>query len=67
MVVATGHSAFDIYELIGKVNPQALEAKTFAMGVRVEHPRTLIDAIQYHGQNNDGILPTAEYRLTTQV
>nr|MBQ2233831.1 FAD-binding protein [Treponema sp.] len=67
VVVATGHSAFDIYELIGKVNPQALEAKTFAMGVRVEHPRTLIDAIQYHGQNNDGILPTAEYRLTTQV
>lgn len=67
VVIATGHSAYDIYELIGKVNPQALEAKTFAMGVRVEHPRTLIDAIQYHGQNNDGILPTAEYRLTTQV
>lgn len=67
VVVATGHSAFDIYELIAKTNPQALEAKTFAMGVRVEHPRVLIDTIQYHGKNAEGTLPTAEYRLTTQV
>ncbi len=67
VVLATGHSATDIYELIAKIAPTALEAKTFAVGVRVEHPRTLIDAIQYHGQHTSGILPTAEYRLVTQI
>ena len=44
----------------------ALEAKTFAVGVRVEHPRSLIDAIQYHGQVKKE-LGAAEYRVTTQV
>lgn len=67
VLLATGHSAFDIYKLIAKINPNALEAKTFAVGVRVEHPRSLIDEIQYHGTQNKDVLPTAEYRLTTQV
>ncbi|MCR5291097.1 MAG: FAD-dependent monooxygenase [Treponema sp.] len=66
IVLATGHSADDIYHIIAKTAPHALEAKTFAMGVRVEHPRQLIDAIQYHGESVNGILPTAEYRLTAQ-
>jgi len=64
VLLATGHSAVDIYELIAATAPQALEAKTFAVGVRVEHPRVLIDSIQYHG--NIGSLPAAEYRLTSQ-
>lgn len=65
--LATGHSAFDIYELLGKVSPSSLEAKTFAIGVRVEHPRELIDSIQYRGKSNQDELGAAEYRLTTQV
>lgn len=67
VLLATGHSASDIYFLISKHSPISLEAKTFAAGVRVEHPRELIDAIQYHGQNVNGHLPTAEYRFTTKV
>lgn len=65
-LLATGHSASDIYEIIAKKAPSALEAKTFAVGVRVEHPRILIDAIQYHGKL-DSNLGAAEYRVTTQV
>lgn len=66
ILLATGHSATDIYQLIAKTAPAALEAKTFAAGVRVEHPRILIDAIQYHGKLNNN-LGAAEYRVTTQV
>ena len=65
VLLATGHSATDIYELLAKKAPHSLEAKTFAMGVRVEHPRTLIDSIQYHGKTEG--MGAAEYRLTTQV
>ena len=67
VILATGHSATDIYEIIYQIEPNALEAKTFAMGVRVEHPRELIDNIQYHGREKTMDLPPAEYRLTTQV
>ncbi|MBQ7752618.1 MAG: FAD-dependent oxidoreductase [Treponema sp.] len=66
VVLATGHSASDIYMMLAKKAPSALEAKTFAVGVRVEHPRILIDAIQYHGKRPDN-LGAAEYRVTTQV
>lgn len=66
VLLATGHSATDIYMMMAKIAPSALEAKTFAAGVRVEHPRTLIDAIQYHGKL-DNNLGAAEYRVTTQV
>ena len=65
VILATGHSAYDIYQLMASISPDSLEAKTFAMGVRVEHPRALIDSIQYHGKT-DG-MGAAEYRLTTQV
>ena len=66
IILATGHSATDVYSLLAEKAPSALEAKTFAVGVRVEHPRVLIDAIQYHGRVNNG-LGAAEYRVTTQV
>lgn len=66
VLLATGHSAADVYTMIAKTSPKALEAKTFAIGVRVEHPRILIDAIQYHGKL-DSNLGAAEYRVTTQV
>ena len=66
VLLATGHSATDIYMMLAKNCPSALEAKTFAAGVRVEHPRMLIDAIQYHGKLDNG-LGAAEYRVTTQV
>ena len=65
VILATGHSATDIYELIARTAPEALEAKTFAVGVRVEHPRETIDRIQYHGKLDTG-LGAAEYRLTSQ-
>lgn len=65
VLLATGHSASDIYEMIAKNAPVALEAKTFAVGVRLEHPRALIDKIQYHGKTEG--MGAAEYRLTTQA
>ena len=64
VILATGHSATDVYSLIARTSPTALEAKTFAVGVRVEHPRKLIDNIQYHGKTEG--MPTAEYRVTVQ-
>ena len=67
VLLSAGHSAADMYGLIAGTAPDALEAKTFAVGVRVEHPRELIDKIQYHGQERTGALPAAEYRLVTQA
>ena len=49
VILATGHSARDIYELFAGKG-YALEAKGFAMGVRVEHPQDLINGSRYHGQ-----------------
>ncbi len=66
VLLATGHSARDIYTILAEY-PGCLEAKTFAMGVRVEHPRDLIDRIQYHGQERRDQLPAATYRLSAQV
>ncbi|NQT57626.1 MAG: FAD-dependent oxidoreductase [Bacteroidetes bacterium] len=65
VILATGHSAREVYTLLAE-NSAELEAKTFAMGVRVEHPRAMIDAIQYHGKD-PGDLGTASYRLAAQV
>jgi uncharacterized FAD-dependent dehydrogenase len=64
VVLATGHSARDMYELFYR-NGWALEAKPFAMGVRAEHPQALINDIQY-GKNHR-LLPPAEYALTAQT
>ena len=66
VILATGHSARDIYELFAR-RGWLLEAKPFALGVRVEHPQELINEIQYHGKNYSKLLPPATYSLTTQV
>jgi uncharacterized FAD-dependent dehydrogenase len=66
LILATGHSARDIYELLHKKNIR-IEAKPFAMGVRVEHPQKLINKIQYHGNEHDELLPAASYKLVQQV
>lgn len=67
VILATGHSARDIFYLLHK-KEIALEAKSFAMGVRVEHPQHIIDAIQYHcsGERHE-LLPAASYSLVQQV
>ncbi|WP_375242365.1 NAD(P)/FAD-dependent oxidoreductase [Lacinutrix sp.] len=67
VILATGHSARDIFYLLDK-KKIALKAKSFAMGVRVEHPQHIIDAIQYHcsGERHES-LPAASYSLVQQV
>ena len=64
-ILATGHSARDIYELLHQ-RGVAIEAKPFALGVRVEHPQALIDQAQY-GRPERGILPAASYALVEQT
>lgn len=67
VVLATGHSARDIYELLHK-KEIAIKAKSFAMGVRVEHPQEIIDSIQYSCEGKrDELLPAAAYSLVHQV
>ena len=67
VILATGHSARDVYELLHK-NKIALKAKSFAMGVRVEHPQEIIDQIQYHcAGERDELLPAAAYSLVHQA
>ncbi|MBQ5669788.1 MAG: FAD-dependent monooxygenase [Tidjanibacter sp.] len=66
VVLATGHSADDIYEMLHRKGV-LLEAKPWAMGVRVEHPQELIDRIQYHSSDMREWLPAAAYTLTSQV
>ncbi len=67
VILATGHSARDIYELLHK-KEVVIKAKSFAMGVRVEHPQEIIDQIQYHcSGKRDELLPAAAYSLVQQV
>lgn len=67
VILATGHSARDIFYLLHK-KQIALEAKSFAMGVRVEHPQHIIDSIQYHcSGKRHKLLPAASYSLVHQV
>jgi uncharacterized FAD-dependent dehydrogenase len=66
VILATGHSARDIFYLLND-KKIALQAKPFALGVRIEHSQQLIDKIQYHGRLNDDFLPPASYSLVTQV
>lgn len=67
VILATGHSARDIYELLHK-KEIALKAKSFAMGIRIEHPQQIIDSIQYHCKGErDEILPAASYSLVEQI
>ncbi len=66
LILATGHSARDIFYLLHRRGVK-IEAKPFALGVRVEHTQELIDSIQYHGRLNDEFVPPASYALVTQV
>ena len=66
VVLATGHSAKDIYHTLHHDGVR-LEAKGFAMGVRIEHPQRLIDSIQYHMNERDEYLPAASYSLVNQI
>ncbi len=65
-LLATGHSARDIFELLYHKNI-LIEAKPLALGVRIEHPQSLIDTIQYKTPNRSQYLPAASYSLVQQV
>ena len=71
VILATGHSARDIFELLHSKNI-LIEGKTFAMGIRVEHPQELIDSLQYHCRINEvkrkrEYLPAASYNMVHQA
>ncbi len=67
VVLATGHSARDVYHYLSSARIE-MEAKSIAVGVRLEHPSALIDQIQYHNPAGRGkYLPAAEYSFVTQV
>jgi uncharacterized FAD-dependent dehydrogenase len=65
VILASGHSARDIYEIFQR-RGWAIEAKGFALGVRVEHPQWMINQIRYHGKYQP-FMPTAEYSFVQQV
>lgn len=65
-ILATGHSARDIFYLLHQ-NQIKIEAKPYALGVRAEHPQTIIDSIQYHCDIRSEYLPPASYKLVQQV
>jgi uncharacterized protein len=66
LVLATGHSASDVYALLAELGVR-LEAKPFALGVRIEHPQPLINRIQYGKSAGHPALPAASYRLAETV
>jgi hypothetical protein len=66
VMLATGHSARDVFHLLYK-NKIKIEPKAFAMGVRIEHPQPLINEIQYHLKIKPDNLPAATYNLSTKV
>jgi len=69
VILATGHSARDIYSLLHDQQIR-LEQKPFAVGVRIEHPQPLIDSLQYHFDRSvprSRLLPAASYRLATKI
>ncbi len=66
IILATGHSARDIYYLLQKHKVQ-MESKPFALGVRIEHPQALIDSLQYNQHPREQNLPASSYRLACQV
>lgn len=66
VILATGHSARDIFLMLHEKKIK-IESKPFALGVRVEHPQTLIDSVQYHCMIRDEFLPPSSYSLVHQV
>ena len=65
-ILATGHSSRDIYQLLDDKKIK-IDAKPFAIGVRVEHPQSLIDESQYNQNPRSEFLPAAAYKLVGQV
>ncbi len=66
VILATGHSARDVFELLHRQNI-LIEAKPFALGVRIEHPQEIIDKAQYHCEHRGPYLPPSYYSLVEQV
>ncbi len=66
VILATGHSARDIFYLLHKKNVK-IEPKPFALGVRIEHPQQLINEIQYHTKEKQEALPAASYNLACEI
>ncbi len=66
VILATGHSARDIYALFNRKNWK-IEAKPFALGFRIEHPQVLIDEIQYNQNPRHENLPAAAYQLACEI
>jgi uncharacterized FAD-dependent dehydrogenase len=66
VILATGHSARDIFLMLHE-KKIGIEFKPFALGVRVEHPQSLIDSVQYHCSVRDEFLPPSSYSLVQQV
>jgi uncharacterized FAD-dependent dehydrogenase len=66
VILATGHSARDIFYLLQQKNI-LIEQKPFALGVRIEHSQSLIDSIQYHCENRGEFLPASSYALVEQI
>jgi len=66
VILATGHSARDIYELLHRKHI-LVEAKPFALGVRIEHPQQIIDSAQYHCDIRSEFLPPAYYSMVEQI
>jgi uncharacterized protein len=66
VILATGHSARDIFEMLYSQNI-LIEAKPFALGVRIEHPQQIIDRAQYHCEHRGPDLPPSYYNLVEQV
>ncbi len=66
LILATGHSAHDVYAMLDRQGI-AMEAKGFAMGVRAEHPQAWVDRAQYHCLSRDKWLPAAAYTLKEQI
>lgn len=66
VILAAGHSARDIFELLRTKNIK-IETKEFAMGVRIEHPQALINEIQYHSKEKIPNMPSASYSLNVKI
>ena len=66
LILATGHSARDIFELLQK-RKILIEAKPFALGIRIEHPQQLIDKMQYHCDDRGAYLPPSSYSMVKQI
>ena len=66
VILATGHSARDVFEMLHHQNI-LIEAKPFALGVRIEHPQEIIDRAQYHCEYRGPDLPPSYYNLVEQV